>query len=210
MANQATHTFRAGLVQMRTGRDVETNLRDAGVLVREAAGQGAQYVQTPEITTLMETERTRLFSSVHPEENNRAVGYFGELALGLGIWLHVGSMPVLLPSGKIANRSLLFSPGGAVAARVLPFIVTQDMQGVDEADQLVRFKAKFPAPRMLVLEMVRDREGFIHEHPARLERLDQARKQRAVEIKEYQDHVILLGPQIRNMDRVGFQIDGFG
>jgi predicted amidohydrolase len=39
------------------------------------------------------------------------------LAKDLGIWLHVGSMAVLLASGKIANRSLLFAPDGAIAAR---------------------------------------------------------------------------------------------
>ena len=53
--------FRVGLVQMCTGRSVEKNLADAGALIRQAAAQGASYVQTPEITTLMETERGRLF-----------------------------------------------------------------------------------------------------------------------------------------------------
>jgi deaminated glutathione amidase len=115
MATQPT--FRAGLVQMCTGRDVERNLRDASDLVREAAGQGAQYVQTPEITSLMEMERARLFASVHAEESNRAVRYFAELALELKIWLHIGSMPILLANDKIANRSYLFAPDGAIAAR---------------------------------------------------------------------------------------------
>src|SRR5687767_611692 len=109
--------FRAGLVQMCTGRDVERNLADATELVREAAGRGAQYVQTPEITTLMEMERTRLFAAIRPEEGSPAVGRFSALAKDLGIWLHVGSMAVLLASGKIANRSLLFAPDGAIAAR---------------------------------------------------------------------------------------------
>jgi predicted amidohydrolase len=59
--------FRVGLVQMCTGRSVEKNLRDASALVREAAGQGAVYVQTPEITTLMEMDRERLFATIRPE-----------------------------------------------------------------------------------------------------------------------------------------------
>ena len=66
--------------------------RDAGELIREAARQGAQYVQTPEITTLMETERERLFATVRPEEGNPAIAHFRGLARELGIWLHVGSM----------------------------------------------------------------------------------------------------------------------
>ena len=39
------------------------------------------------------------------------------LARDLGIWLHLGSMGVLVGNGRIANRSLLFSPAGLVEAR---------------------------------------------------------------------------------------------
>src|SRR5215467_1860213 len=98
-----TGTFRVGLVQMRTGRDVEKNLAAAGSLIREAAGQGAQYVQTPEITTLMEMDRARLFAAVRPEEGNAEIARFRALARELDIWLHVGSMAILLANGKIAN-----------------------------------------------------------------------------------------------------------
>jgi deaminated glutathione amidase len=109
--------FRVGLVQMCAGRSVEKNLADASELVREAAGQGAEYVQTPEITTLMEPERTRLFAAIRPEEGNPVVAHFRALARELGIWLHVGSMAVLHPNGKVANRALLFSPAGEIEAR---------------------------------------------------------------------------------------------
>jgi predicted amidohydrolase len=114
---QQRESFRAGLVQMCTGRDVDRNVAEASALVREAAGKGARYVQTPEITTLMETERARLFAAVRAEAGNPAIASFASLARELGIWLHVGSMGVLLGNGKIANRSLLFSPEGAIAAR---------------------------------------------------------------------------------------------
>jgi deaminated glutathione amidase len=117
MASQSKAAFRAGLVQMCSGRDAERNVDDAVALIREAAGKGAQYVQTPEITTLMEMERERLFAALRPEEGNPAVARFASLAEELGIWLHVGSMAVLLDNGKIANRSLLLGPDGAIRAR---------------------------------------------------------------------------------------------
>jgi deaminated glutathione amidase len=117
MSEPMTGTLRVGLVQMRTGRDVEKNLADAGSLIREAARQGAQYVQTPEITTLMEMDRARLYAAVRPEEGNAAVARFRALARELGVWLHVGSMAILLGNGKIANRSFLLSPAGEIEAR---------------------------------------------------------------------------------------------
>lgn len=110
-------SFRAGLIQLRTGRDVDRNLEDATLLIREAAGQGAHYVQTPEFTVLMEATSREWFAGTKPEEDNRAVLHFSRLARDLRLWLHLGSMSVLLPSGKIANRSYLFSPGGDIAAR---------------------------------------------------------------------------------------------
>src|SRR5262249_28496259 len=117
MSEPMTGTLRVGLAQMCAGRDVEKNLADAATLIREAARQGAQYVQTPEITTLMEMERARLFAAVHPEEGNAALGHFRALARELGIWLHVGSMAILVGNGRIANRSFLISSGGDIAAR---------------------------------------------------------------------------------------------
>jgi predicted amidohydrolase len=102
---------------MCSGRDVERNIRDATALVREAAGGGALYVQTPEVTTLMELDRERLFAAALPEAGNPAVEHFAALARELAIWLHIGSLVVRADTDKLANRSLLFSPSGDVAAR---------------------------------------------------------------------------------------------
>ncbi len=113
----ASATLRVGLVQMCVGRDVARNVADASGFIREAAQQGAQYVQTPEITTLMETERSRLFAAVQPQEGNSAIGAFSATARDLGIWLHIGSMAVLAEDGRLANRSFLFNPRGEIAAQ---------------------------------------------------------------------------------------------
>ncbi len=116
-AKAETSKLRAGLVQMRSGRDVARNLADASLLIREAAAGGASYVQTPEVTTLMELDRARLFVETRPEDGNPAIAHFRALARELGIWLHIGSMGVLVKPDKIANRALLIDPHGRIAAR---------------------------------------------------------------------------------------------
>jgi deaminated glutathione amidase len=108
--------IRAALVQMCSGRDVDANVRDASALIRDAAKGGADYVQTPEITTLMEPERSKLFAAVQSESGNRALSAFAALARELKIWLHIGSMGVLVAPDKVANRGYLISPSGIVAA----------------------------------------------------------------------------------------------
>jgi predicted amidohydrolase len=102
---------------MCSGRDLARNMRDATALIREAAGGGASYVQTPEVTTLMELERERLFAVAEPEGGNPALAQFAALAKELGIWLHIGSMVVKASETKLANRAFLISPKGEVAAR---------------------------------------------------------------------------------------------
>lgn len=110
-------TLRVALVQMCSGRDLARNLRDATALIREAASGGANYIQTPEVTTLMELERERLFAAAEPETGNSALRHFTDLAKELSIWLHIGSMVVKVSETKLANRAFLISPAGDVAAR---------------------------------------------------------------------------------------------
>src|SRR5688572_17683501 len=116
-ATDPSKPFRVGLVQMCSGRDVARNVRDATALIREAASGGASYVQTPEVTTLMELERDRLFAAAEPEDANTALQQFADLARELRIWLHIGSMVVKASEDKLANRSFLISPAGEIEAR---------------------------------------------------------------------------------------------
>jgi deaminated glutathione amidase len=115
MSEPAT-AFRAGLVQMRSGRDVAANVAAASSLIREAARAGAHYVQTPEVTTLMDLDRATLFARTLPEDGNPSLASFTALAAELKIWLHIGSMGILV-GDRIANRSYLIAPDGAIAAR---------------------------------------------------------------------------------------------
>lgn len=115
----ATHIppFRAALAQMRSGRSVDANVRDAIALIREAKDKGADYIQTPEVTTLMELDRERLLAELAGEEGNSALATFTDAARDLKVWLHIGSMGIKLPEGRIANRSYVIGPDGRIAAR---------------------------------------------------------------------------------------------
>jgi len=112
-----TSPFRAALVQMRTGRSVAANIDATVKLVREAKALGADYVQTPEMTALMERDRKALFASIAEEEHDRALIAFRELARELKIIFHVGSLAVKVSPDKAANRSFLIGQDGEIAAR---------------------------------------------------------------------------------------------
>ncbi|MCA1300089.1 carbon-nitrogen hydrolase family protein [Stappia indica] len=107
----------AAVVQMRSGRDVGANVVAASDLIRAAARAGARYVQTPEMTNLLEKSRKELFAKIAPEGEDRAVAAFSALAAELGIHLHIGSLAIRTGEDSVANRGLLFAPDGSVAAR---------------------------------------------------------------------------------------------
>ena len=112
-----TQKFRVGLVQMCSGRTIATNVAEATRLIREAAKGGAVYIQTPEVTTQMERDRDKLMVETLPEEGNPSIAHFRAIARELKIWLHIGSMAVSVGAEKLANRSILLSPTGAVISR---------------------------------------------------------------------------------------------
>lgn len=110
-------TFRAGIVQLRTGRNVGANIDTAAKLVREARSLGAEYVQTPEQTSLMEIDRASLFAHIVEEERDPALAAFRELARELKIHLHVGSLAVKASPDKAANRGFFIDPNGEIVGR---------------------------------------------------------------------------------------------
>jgi predicted amidohydrolase len=102
---------------MRSGVDMAQNLGDASAMIREAVGQGAQYVLTPEMTNIFEADRERLRAIVSTEPDDASVKGFSQLARDIGIWLHVGSLALRVSADRLVNRSLLFAPDGSIAAR---------------------------------------------------------------------------------------------
>jgi predicted amidohydrolase len=108
--------MRAACIQMRSGTLVDENLSQLAEFVNQAVKLGADYIQTPEMTSILAQNRKTLFSQIEIDdgttERNRVIGFVANLAKQHGIWLHLGSIAVRLSDSKAANRALLFSPGG--------------------------------------------------------------------------------------------------
>ena len=115
--SQATGKFRVGLVQMRSGRTPQANIDAAAKLIGEAKAAGADYVQTPEMTNIMEVKREALFGAIVPEEADTGLATLREVARAHALWIHVGSLAIKVSPEKAANRSFLIDPRGEIAAR---------------------------------------------------------------------------------------------
>jgi predicted amidohydrolase len=116
-AEQRGATFRVGLIGMRSGRTPAANLDAAAKLIAEAKAGGADYVQTPEMTNIMEARREALMAAIVPEDEDPSLAGFRELARRHRLWLHIGSLALRISPDRAANRALLIDPQGAIAAR---------------------------------------------------------------------------------------------
>lgn len=109
--------FKAAMVQLRTGKSVEANIASASKLIREAKDLGAEYIQTPEMTNIMEQGRDGLFASLKEEERDNSLAAFRQLARDLKTYLHIGSLAIKASQDKAANRSFLIDRAGEIVTR---------------------------------------------------------------------------------------------
>src|SRR6266850_4086513 len=108
--------FTAAMVQMRTSLSPEASFEQAESLIREAASQGADYVQTPEVSNLIQKNRKALFELLAPEHEDLSLKAYRELARELKIHLHVGSLALRATPERAVNRSFLIAPDGGILA----------------------------------------------------------------------------------------------
>ena len=102
-------------VQMRSGRAMLAN-RDAAVAgVREAAAAGAQYIQTPEMTSLVERSRERLFAVVTEQDADPTLAALRETARATRSVVQIGSLAIR-NGDKVANRAFLIGSDGEILA----------------------------------------------------------------------------------------------
>ncbi|MFZ0174474.1 MAG: carbon-nitrogen hydrolase family protein [Pseudolabrys sp.] len=110
-------TFKAAMIQMRSGLTPGANRDDAVRMIGEAKSAGADYVLTPEMTNILAARREQLFSVVVEEEADASLATLREVARKLGIYVHIGSLAIKISPDRAANRSFLIGPKGDILAR---------------------------------------------------------------------------------------------
>jgi len=111
--------FKAACIQLSSAREVEPNILAASALIRAARDEGADLIMTPEVSDMMEPRRTERVAKAKDEASHAMLAAFRDLARETGAWLLLGSAVVRREDGdeRLANRSFLIAPDGAIAAR---------------------------------------------------------------------------------------------
>lgn len=107
--------MRIAICQMTGGVEPAANLATIRGAAELASGDGAQLLTTPEMAVLLDKDRARSRPRIEAEAPAWQDALSG-IARDTGLWLHIGSMPVALEEGRLANRALMFAPDGALVA----------------------------------------------------------------------------------------------
>jgi len=108
---------RVALFQSSTGIDAAANGRAIEQAIGEAAAGGAEILFTPEMSGLLDRDSARAAKSLRPEDKDEILAAARQAARRHGIWLHLGSLAVLVDAGKVANRSFVIDREGEIRAR---------------------------------------------------------------------------------------------
>ena len=115
--SQSPARFKAAMIQMRAGLTPAANVDAAARLIEQAKADGADYVQTPEMTNVLAAKREQLFATIAEEEKDASLAAFQELARRLGVTIHVGSLAIKHTDERSSNRGFLIDPQGEITAR---------------------------------------------------------------------------------------------
>ena len=106
--------MRVALIQMKVTTDKQQNIRTACGRIREAAGNGADFVVLPEMFCC--PYDNSCFAAYGEPEGGEAQAALSRLAAELGIHIVGGSLPELA-EGRIYNTSYVYGPDGQPLAR---------------------------------------------------------------------------------------------
>ncbi|WP_296676316.1 carbon-nitrogen hydrolase family protein [Novosphingobium sp.] len=108
---------RAAVFQMTSGIDPAANAEALVGAIGAAAMGGASMLFTPEMSGLVDRDRSRAAKNIVPEDDSPVLAAVRNCAADAGIWVALGSLPVKRQDGRWANRSFVIDGAGAIAAR---------------------------------------------------------------------------------------------
>ncbi len=110
--------MKAALLQLNGSDDPVANLAATSEFMAQAAGQGAAFILTPEVTNCVSQDRSHQTRVLQYQNDDITLAGLREAAVRHGVWLSIGSLALKTsdPDGRFANRSFLIDPAGRIVA----------------------------------------------------------------------------------------------
>ena len=107
-------SFKLACIQVTASDDLAENLQNAVQLAHRAHSDGAEFLTFPECVSMMAFGRNAVHENSFEEDGHPALQRFVDLADELKSWVLVGSLPVNISPGRVANRGYLIDDKGVV------------------------------------------------------------------------------------------------
>jgi deaminated glutathione amidase len=134
--------MKVAAIQMVSAGDLDANLKQAEILLNQAAKQGAELAVLPEYFCMIGSKDTDKLTISESEGQGRIQEFFAKTAQNLNMWVVGGTIPMTTSDPLHVNNSVLvFSPAGKLAARydkIHLFRFDNGTESYDESNVLVR------------------------------------------------------------------------
>lgn len=105
--------FRVSCIQLRSNNDIKKNFSKSKKLIIKAIKQKADFILTPEVSSLFSLNKKKLLKICKPMKDDYYLNGVIKLAKYYKKWILVGSLIIKI-NKKLVNRSVLINPKGKI------------------------------------------------------------------------------------------------
>jgi len=106
--------FRVSCIQLRSNNNIHQNLKKTERLIIKAVKQNADFILTPEVSSLFSLKKKELLKVCKPMNKDEYLLRVKQLAKKYKKWILIGSLIIKISKNKLVNRSVLIDKTGKV------------------------------------------------------------------------------------------------
>ena len=106
--------FRVSCIQLKSNNSIHFNLKKTEKLILKAVKQNADFILTPEVSSLFSLNKKQLLKVCTSMKEDIYLKGIKKLAKKYKKWILVGSLIIKIPKNKLVNRSILIDQNGRI------------------------------------------------------------------------------------------------
>ena len=106
--------FRVSCIQLRSNKDINQNLKKTEKLIVKAVKQKADFILTPEVSSLFSLNKNHLLKICKPMKEDIYLNGIKKLAKKYEKWILIGSLIIKVSKNRLVNRSILVDKNGKI------------------------------------------------------------------------------------------------
>ena len=106
--------FKVACIQVCSNNDIKENLDKVLTFVKQSISNGAEFILTPEVTSLFFSNKLDLLSKISTMQKDIFVKEFKRICKENNKWILLGSLLIKKSKNSIVNRSILINSSGEI------------------------------------------------------------------------------------------------